>query len=97
MTDPKDAPLPRHWLAAMAIESTETMRQRESDAKWTVGEESPTSSTGGSGSATRIESQKSHFDPDPRPLEKSTYGFVWCRPCEAPVSVAGHECREVIP
>ncbi len=35
---------------------------------------------------------KSPFDPSPRALEPSTYGYVWCRWCEAPVDVAGHGC-----
>ncbi len=33
-----------------------------------------------------------HFDQSPRPLEKSTYGYVYCSHCDAPVDVAGHDC-----
>lgn len=33
------------------------------------------------------------FDPNPRELEKSTNGFIWCEACEAPQSAAGHDCK----
>jgi len=33
------------------------------------------------------------FDPDPRALEKSDNGWVYCRKCEKPQPVSGHECE----
>lgn len=34
----------------------------------------------------------SPFDPNPRPLEKSTYGFIWCHECDSVQPVEGHVC-----
>ncbi len=65
---------------------------RTNDAKWTVGEESAPESP--QWSAPDVRATLDPFDPNPRILEKSDNGFVWCGYCEAPVSVAGHECAK---
>ncbi len=40
---------------------------------------------------------KSPFDPEPRPLEKSEWGYRYCLACDAPVSVVGHACKGAAP
>lgn len=36
------------------------------------------------------------FDPSPRKIDKTDYGWVYCDYCDVPVSVVGHKCVKVV-